>query len=106
LCRLPGRSTAHRHRNGTTTRRRWAIEEERKVAFVALGAVPAGFLVERLELIGEYEAGLIKKPANQGRFAVVDRTADDESKQALRLFRWQKRAGIERRRVGLDIHQK
>jgi len=82
-----------------------AIEEQRKVALPALGAIAAGFVIERRELIGAYETRLIEQPADQGRLAVVDGAADDEPQQALAFLARHECVGIEQRRV-LDAHQK
>src|SRR5215831_4862274 len=81
------------------------VDGDLLLALPALGAVAAGFVIERLELVGAYQAGLIEQPADQGRFAVVDRAADDEPQQALAFLARHEFVGIEQRRV-LDVHQK
>ena len=58
---------------------RKAVEQERKIALVALGAMAAGVVIERVELIGEQQPGFKEQPADQGRLAVIDRTADDKA---------------------------
>ena len=60
-----------------------AVDEQREIEFLALRAVLLRVLFERFEQIVLREAGVVKHPADQRRFAVVDRTAGDESQQRL-----------------------
>ncbi len=60
-----------------------AVDEQREIEFLALRAVLLRVLFERFEQIVVRETGVVKHPADQRRFAVVDRTAGDESQQRL-----------------------
>jgi hypothetical protein len=63
-------------------------------------------MIERDELIGEQHPGFVEQPADDGRLAVVNRSADDESQQALTFLSSQEVVEVERRGIRLDVHQK
>jgi len=64
-----------------------AVEQEREVELVALGADTLGVDFERSELILEEELRRIEQPADERALAVVDAAARDEAQQALVLVR-------------------
>src|SRR5215472_7931681 len=78
---------------------RKTVQEKCEVALSALGAVAAGFVIERVKLVGAYQASLKEQPADQGRFAMVDGAADDEPQQAFAFLARHEVVRIERRIV-------
>ena len=62
-----------------------AVEQEREVEVVALGADPLGVGLEGGEMILEHHVRLVEHPPDEGRLAVVDRTTRDESQESLAL---------------------
>ena len=63
-----------------------AIDQERKINLAALGPDPLGIGFERGQLILENHFGIIEQPPNQGRFAIINTAAGDETQQALVLM--------------------
>ena len=54
------------------------IEQQGKIDLRSAGAVFAGIALERGQMILENEVLLVEQPAEQGRFAIVDRAAGEE----------------------------
>ena len=59
------------------------IEQEREVELLALRAVFTGIRLQRIELVVEHQLGFVQQAPDQGRLAVIDRAAGDETQQAL-----------------------
>ena len=58
-----------------------AVEEEREIGVVALGAVAARGPFDRRELVLEHRSALVEQPADQGALAVVHAPADHEAER-------------------------
>ena len=59
------------------------IEQQRKINFVTGRPETPGFALQRAELVVEDRTALVEQPADQRRFAVVDRPAGSETQQIL-----------------------
>jgi hypothetical protein len=57
-------------------------------------------------MVGQNWAPIDKQAADQGRLAMVDGAADDESQQAPVFMACRKLIGVKQRGIGLGIHQK
>ena len=76
-----------------------AVDQQREVDLLAGGAVAHRVLGQRGKLVLEDLLGVVQQPADQGRLAVVHRSAGDEAQQIV--------VGILLRAAGdADIHQK
>src|SRR4029078_1813135 len=73
---------------------RQAIDEEGEIEGAALRADPLRIRFERRKLVLEQHLGLIEKPPDQSRLAVIDTAAGDEAQKVLVLLRAQ---------IGFDI---
>ena len=62
-----------------------AVDQQREIDVVALGAVAAAVGLERRELVVEQQLGVVQQAADQRALAVVDAAAGDEAQQALGL---------------------
>ena len=62
-----------------------AVDQQREIDVVALGAVAAAVGFERRELVVEQQLGVVQQAADQRALAVVDAAAGDEAQQALGL---------------------
>jgi hypothetical protein len=56
-----------------------SVEQQRKIELLAGRAVPARISLQRVELVGEDEPGIVQQPSDQGRLAVVDRAAGQQA---------------------------
>ncbi|HEY0748483.1 MAG TPA: hypothetical protein VGD63_17410 [Steroidobacteraceae bacterium] len=63
-----------------------AIDQQREIDVLTLGTHALAVRIQRSELIFKDHFGVVQKPADQRRFAVIDRSAGDEPKQRFVLM--------------------
>nr|WP_193604157.1 hypothetical protein [Sinorhizobium medicae] len=78
------------------------VEKQSEIDFLAIGTTGRADTSEVCELVLEDQFRIIEQPADQGGFAVVDRTACDESQDRLVVVLNQMRFNV-MRRYGLNI---
>jgi hypothetical protein len=64
-----------------------AVDQQREVDRLALGAVPLAVALQRGELVVEDLPRLVKQPPDQGRLAVINAATGDEAQQLFCLLR-------------------
>ena len=57
------------------------IEQQREIDVAAGRAETPRLAFECFELVGQNQFGVVEQPADQGRFAVIDRSAGQEAQQ-------------------------
>ena len=57
------------------------VEQQRKIDVAAGRAKPPRFALQRLELVVEDQRAVVQQPADQRRFAVIDRPAGQKAQQ-------------------------
>jgi hypothetical protein len=85
---------------------RKAVQQEREIEFVSPGAMSAGVVIERVQLIREQQPRFKEQPADKGGFSMIDRTADDKAQLALAFLLNQKLISIEEGGLRMHVHQK
>src|SRR5690606_33355095 len=82
-------AVGHIDRNALLAFGRQAVDEQREVDGVALGAPFSGVGFDSGQLVFEQHLGFVKQAPDQGAFAVIDAAAGNEAQQVLLFVRLQ-----------------